>query len=495
MVSSMLFPRLVLAFLLSAALVAPSLATSPTVPAAIDLAAVPPRPQAPNDQSAYRRLELPNGMKALLLSDPKLNVASASVAVAVGSLSDPPGRPGLAHYLEHMLFLGTQKYPSEAEYGEYLRRNGGYHNAYTASDRTNYHLEVQPGAFEGALDRFAQFFIAPLFTPEFNEREVNAVNSEYQKNLENDSWRQYALEDTMVREGHPARHFSIGSRETLAGTTREELLAFHHRYYSANRMTLALTGPRVAGPARAMGAPLFRARARPAAARAALPGRLPAAQAGAAPAAHGADQGPAVASRCRFPLPDLRPYAGSKPAELVGYVLGNEGPGSLLAALKAEGLATGLSAGAGAETPDYGSFDIQISLTPEGLQAYPRVLAMIFAAIDFAARQRHAAAPVRRAQGHGRARRALPRQGRRRRPGGGAGERGDGLPADGGRTRALPVAEGGPGGRSGWCWTSCGRTTCWSRWSPRACRPTRSRSTSAPATAMSRTAARPTRRC
>src|SRR5688572_31045476 len=100
-------------------------------------------------------------MKALLLSDPKLNVASAAVAVGVGSLSDPPSRPGLAHYLEHMLFLGTEKFPAVEEFGEYLQRNGGYNNAYTARDRTNYHLEVRPDAFEGALDRFAQFFIAP----------------------------------------------------------------------------------------------------------------------------------------------------------------------------------------------------------------------------------------------------------------------------------------------------------------------------------------------
>ena len=139
-------------------------------PATINVADVPPRVPAPNDASKYRRLVLPNGMKVLLLSDPKLNLSSASVAVGVGSLSDPPGRQGLAHYLEHMLFLGTNKFPSPAEFGEYLRRNGGYNNAYTAGDRTNFHLEVRPEAFDGALDRFSQFFIAPLFTPEYNQR-------------------------------------------------------------------------------------------------------------------------------------------------------------------------------------------------------------------------------------------------------------------------------------------------------------------------------------
>ncbi len=355
--------------------------TAPLHAAGIDPATVPPREPAPNDQSAYRRFELPNGMKVLLLSDPKLNVASASVAVGVGSLADPPQRPGLAHYLEHMLFLGTEKYPAVEAFGEYLERNGGSNNAYTARDRTNYHLEIRPDAFEGALDRFSQFFIAPAFTPEFNAREVNAVNSEFQKNLENDEWREFALRNTAYREGHPARSFNIGSVETLTGTTREELLAFYQRYYSANRMTLSLTGPmgldRLEAWARTLFAPVLD-RQRPELSYPAdvLPPKA---------ALRVLRMEPVKDLRrmtLSFALPDLRALAGSKPAELIAFVLGHEGAGSLLSALKAEGLATGLSAAAEADTHDYGSFELSVSLTPQGLTEYERVLAMVFAGID-----------------------------------------------------------------------------------------------------------------
>lgn len=349
--------------------------------AGIDPSTVPPREAAPNDQSAYRRLVLPNGMKVLLLSDPKLNVASASVAVGVGSLADPPQRQGLAHYLEHMLFLGTEKYPVVEEFGEYLQRNGGSNNAYTARDRTNYHLEIRPEAFEGALDRFAQFFIAPKFTPEFNAREVNAVNSEFQKNLENDGWREYALRNSTYREGHPARNFNIGSVETLTGTTREELLAFHSRYYSANRMALSLTGPmgldRLEAWARSFFAPV------PDYQRPEL--RYPADVLPPKAALRILRMEPVKDLRrmtLSFALPDLRSLAGSKPAELIAFVLGHEGAGSLLSALKADGLATGLSAVAEADTPDYGSFDLTVNLTPQGLVQYERVLSMVFAGID-----------------------------------------------------------------------------------------------------------------
>ena len=383
-ISSRLFlSRLSLMGCLLAALLLPLPATAQAAkpPAAIDVAAVAPRTPAPNDASEYRRLTLPNGMKVILLSDPKLNVSSASMAVGVGNLSDPPQRLGLAHYLEHMLFLGTEKYPGVEEYGEYLQRNGGYSNAYTARDRTNYHLQVRPAAFEGALDRFAQFFIAPLFTPEFSEREVNAVHSEYQVNLENDNWRQFALRNSVYREGHPARNFNIGNRDTLTGTTREELLAFHRQYYSANRMTLALTGPESLDQlerwARDYFAPV------PDSQRPEL--RYPADYLPPQAALRLLRMEPVADQRTvtlSFPLPDLRPYALSKPAELVGVVLGHEGPGSLLSLLKAQGLATGLSADGWADTPDYGSFDIEVSLTPQGLAEYPRVLSLVFSAIE-----------------------------------------------------------------------------------------------------------------
>lgn len=341
---------------------------------------IPARQPAPNDESVYRRLTLDNGLKVILLSDPKLNKSSASLAVAVGSLSDPANRQGLAHFLEHMLFLGTEKYPDEADYGNYLKTNGGYNNAYTAGDHTNYLFEIRHEAFEGALDRMAQFFIAPLFTAQFTEREMNAVNSENQKNLENDLWRQYQLTNSLYRPGHPANHFSTGNRDTLGGTTRDELLAFYHAHYSANQMTLALVSKASLDDqekwARAYFAPIKNQQLKPIdyptdylTPKAAL--RL-------------VRMEPIKDLRqltLEFPLPATRGYWASKPDRLIGFILGHEGEGSLLSALKAEGLATGLGASADANAKDFGSFNAQITLTPAGLEKYPRVLELFFAAI------------------------------------------------------------------------------------------------------------------
>ncbi len=92
---------------------------------------------------------------------------------------------------------GTEKYPDEAEYNQYLNQHGGMSNAYTSMENTNYYFDVQQEHFPGALDRFAQFFIKPLFTKDATDRELNAIESENSKNLQNDMWRSFQLEKSL----------------------------------------------------------------------------------------------------------------------------------------------------------------------------------------------------------------------------------------------------------------------------------------------------------
>ena len=73
--------------------------------------------------------------------------------VRVGSLSDPDDILGLAHFLEHMLFFSSERYPEEDAYSKYISEHGGSTNAYTAGESTNYHFEVNADALEPALDR------------------------------------------------------------------------------------------------------------------------------------------------------------------------------------------------------------------------------------------------------------------------------------------------------------------------------------------------------
>ncbi len=77
--------------------------------------------KASEDARCYRGLLLENGLKVILVSDPTTDKAGAALDVHVGHLSDPWEIPGLAHFLEHMLFMGTEKYPDENDYNQVLR--------------------------------------------------------------------------------------------------------------------------------------------------------------------------------------------------------------------------------------------------------------------------------------------------------------------------------------------------------------------------------------
>ena len=111
-----------------------------------------------------------------------------------------------------MLFLGTEKYPSESEYQQFLSDHEGSSNAFTASEDTNYYFDISPGHFKGALDRFAQFFICPLLNGNSSSRELQAVNNEHEKNLQTDGWRIMQLLRSTSNPRHPF-HKVIGHKE------------------------------------------------------------------------------------------------------------------------------------------------------------------------------------------------------------------------------------------------------------------------------------------
>ncbi|KAG1368760.1 Insulin-degrading enzyme-like 1, peroxisomal [Cocos nucifera] len=200
-----------------------------------------------NDKREYRRIVLPNSLEVLLISDPDTDKAAASMDVSVGYFCDPDGLEGLAHFLEHMLFYASEKYPVEDSYSKYITEHGGSTNAFTSSEQTNFHFDVNAGSFEEALDRFAQFFVRPLMSRDATLREIKAVDSENQKNLLSDGWRMSQLQKHLCSKDHPYHKFSTGNWETLEVKpkskgldTRLELIKFYEENYSANLMHLVV---------------------------------------------------------------------------------------------------------------------------------------------------------------------------------------------------------------------------------------------------------------
>ena len=99
------------------------------------------KPEA-DHRRTYEPYTLANKIPVLLISDAKADKAAAALSVGSGSFMEGPKTRGLAHFCEHMLFLGSTKYPSEGEYHEYVAAHGGSSNAYTSNEETNFYFHV-----------------------------------------------------------------------------------------------------------------------------------------------------------------------------------------------------------------------------------------------------------------------------------------------------------------------------------------------------------------
>ena len=116
-----------------------------------------------------------------------LRNAACAMVVGVGSYSDPPECQGLAHFLEHLLFMGSKKYPKENAFDEFMSEHGGSDNAYTELEHTTYHFDIPQEHLKQALDMFAQFFISPLMSETSVDRELKSIESEFQLVKNNDN--------------------------------------------------------------------------------------------------------------------------------------------------------------------------------------------------------------------------------------------------------------------------------------------------------------------
>ena len=334
-----------------------------------------------NDEREYRVITLQNNLQCLLVHDKDADKSAASLSVKVGFHQDPTDRPGLAHFLEHMLFLGTEKYPHQDEYANYIAENAGMRNAFTDSFETNYFFECSNQALYGALDRFSKFFICPLFTESCSEREINAVNSEHEKNIMQDIWRQMQLFRSTSKEGHIYNRFGTGTKETLGQPTiRKDLLEFHEKFYSANIMKAVICGKEtldtLEGWAKEYFDPIKNANVT-------VPKvtDIP----------FEAEQ---LGTFWRvFPvkdkdildftwvMEDFDPYYKNNPIKYISHLLGHEGPNSLLSYLMDEGLATALSSSYHPEREMFSIVSVTIDLTKKGLENYKQVCSIVFAYI------------------------------------------------------------------------------------------------------------------
>ncbi len=337
--------------------------------------------KSPADDRDYRYLTLDNGMKALLISDPDADKAAAAVDVNVGSWQDPDNRLGLAHFLEHMLFLGNAKYPEVDSYFKFIRANGGSANAYTANTRTNYFFDINSDQLQPALDKLAQFFVSPSLDPEYVERERNAVDSEYKLHAKEDSWRLLIAQNATSNPDHPKSRFNIGSLETLENkdgvSLWKDLKTFYDRYYVASNIGVVIYGKEPVSTLEQWLKESFKG----------VPGGEQIhASTGKAP--YSPEQ---MGVRINLePLKDTRILSLTFPMasqyhlyrkKSLGYlarILGYEGEGSLHSYLKKRGLIESLAAYSNDVPNEYSEFNVRMELTESGMDQMNEITALVF---------------------------------------------------------------------------------------------------------------------
>jgi insulysin len=189
------------------------------------------------------KILLSNGLQAFLVSDPSLEESAASISVEAGTWDDPDEYEGMAHFVEHLLFLGTEAYPNESDYSQFILERGGQYNAFTKHDRTSYGFSIHTDAFSGALDRLSHFFIDPLLTYSAIQREIHAVHHEFEDSIENDSLRVWRVLKESGNPDHPNVKLSCGNLESLSRVKRKDIVQWINRHYYPGNMRLVLMSP------------------------------------------------------------------------------------------------------------------------------------------------------------------------------------------------------------------------------------------------------------
>ena len=336
--------------------------------------------KSPNDNRSYAAVTLDNGLKVLMVSDSETEKSAAALSVGVGAFSDPMDFQGMAHYLEHMLFMGSESFPEPDGYMNFAAENGGSSNAYTSSEITNYMITIENQAFPEALHRLSEFFSAPILDPDYIQKEKNAVNAEWSMRREQDFRIIYRLARQLLGD-HPANRFQIGNLESLADKTEGGLhaatVAFFEQYYSANLMKASLIGNLPLEALQALAERHFGEIPNKQAVKPEMSATIDFAEVG-AKRVHYAPQDDTRELRLDFIIDNNSDLYDTKPSEYLSYILGSEMPDTPAVRLRDLGWASALMVSADpARYGNYGLFTFSVQLTPEGLAHREDITAML----------------------------------------------------------------------------------------------------------------------
>lgn len=186
---------------------------------------------------------LDNGMEVVVLPNHRAPVVLHMMWYKAGSADEPPGKSGVAHLLEHLMFKGTAKNPDGA-FSRILAKHGGQENAFTSYDYTGYYQNVAADRLEMVMELEADRMTNLVLNAADVVTERDVVLEERNQRIENNPGARLrvAARKKLFPKGHPYGRPVIGWRDELAGLTREDALAFYKAHYAPDNAVLVVAG-------------------------------------------------------------------------------------------------------------------------------------------------------------------------------------------------------------------------------------------------------------
>ena len=192
----------------------------------------------------YLMRDLGNGLRVIVVPTDYPDIVTIQIPVQTGSRNEvEPGKTGFAHFFEHMMFRGTEKYPAEI-YSDILKKAGADQNAYTTDDYTNYHITFTKDDLEKVIELEADRFQKLSYSEEGFRTEALAVKGEYLKNFANPLSKMFERVSDLMYSQHTYKHTTMGFIEDIEAMPdqMEYSHTFFDRWYRPEKTVVMLVG-------------------------------------------------------------------------------------------------------------------------------------------------------------------------------------------------------------------------------------------------------------
>ena len=184
-----------------------------------------------------------NGLRVVCVEMPHLHAAELAIYLKVGGRHDPPGKAGLSHFLEHMLFRGTEEFASSLEIENAFEAVGGAPNAATDAESTCYYSRIHPDHVRRGMEIFASMLLRPTLEGIDIEKRIISEEAREDLNEQGEEINPDTIASRLLWPRHPLGLPTIGTLESIAGIAREDLEVHRRTFYRPANAVVVVSGP------------------------------------------------------------------------------------------------------------------------------------------------------------------------------------------------------------------------------------------------------------